>query len=35
MDGREYGGRDRSEVSRRFLAQKLFFLGRWGRSSVS
>ena len=30
MDGREYGGRDRSEVSRRFLAQKLFFLGALG-----
>ena len=27
MDGSEYGSRDRSEVSRRFLAQKLFFLG--------
>ena len=30
MDGREYGGRDRSEASRRFLAQKLFFLGALG-----
>lgn len=27
MDGREYGGRDRSEVSRRTVSQKLFFLG--------
>ena len=27
MDGREYDGRDRSEVSRRTVSQKLFFLG--------
>ena len=30
MDGREYGGRDRSEVSRRFLSQKEFFFGALG-----
>ena len=30
MDGREYGGRDRSEVSRRTVSQKLFFLGALG-----
>ena len=30
MDGREYGGRDRSEASRRTVSQKLFFLGALG-----